>query len=690
MKNFLLTVVALISFGSTAQIIFSEDFNNFGTNFAANGWTLFNQDGLTPAANVAYVTDAWIVREDFIVQGDSCAFSTSWYTPAGTSDDWMATPAINLTSNNVLRWEANAPDAAYPDGYEVRISTTTPTIAGFTANPALFSIAAEASTWTPHSVDLQAAGYSNQTVYLAWRNNSTDQFILMIDSVVVEAVSSPYDGAISLNATEEYTIRPLSQVNAPIGTDGTISAVGSGDITNVTMTVNVYDGTMTNVYNGTSAANPSIAAGNSANFTVPGYLPTAADVYTVELISSIAESDANTANDTLVYTYVVSDSVFARDNGNVTGSLGIGGNTTGELGQNFTVGVSDTITSVSFFLTNANLVMNGRSIFARIYDTDASGTPTTVLTTTETLVIDTTQNNLWTARILGGSYELPVGEYAVIMVELDSNITLGTAPDIFTTGETWVNFPGNPQGGWANNEAYNFNVTYVLRANFGNVPDGCVATTASVSPSICSGDTYTAPSGATFNTTGTFTDVIPNSCGADSVITINLTVNTVNNAVTESGGTLTATASGATYQWIDCDNGNAPVAGETNQTYTPSASGNFAVIITENGCTDTSACTSVTVAPAGLNTIALEGGMDLYPNPSNGTVQLSIDGLKTEMLVVRITGVNGQLVKELTFEHVNGQFSTPLNLTGVENGTYFVNIGANGESITERLVIMNK
>jgi hypothetical protein len=65
---------------------------------------------------------------------------------------------------------------------------------------------------------------------------------------------------------------------------------------------------------------------------------------------------------------------------------------------------------------------------------------------------------------------------------------------------------------------------------------------------------------------------------------------TINNAVTQVGSLLTADQSGATYQWLDCDNNYAVINGETNQSYTPAITGNYAVEVTLNGCVDTSTC----------------------------------------------------------------------------------------------------
>ncbi len=182
----IIMVVMLVTGSSMAQITIFEE--TFGTVPAGPsdplpaGWTAINADGLTPAANVSYVTDAWVVREDFVIDPtDAVAISTSWYSPAGQADDWAITPPIVLTANNSLSWEGYAPDPAYPDGYEVRLSTTTPTVAGMTT--LLATIPAEAQVWTQRSADLSA--FAGQTVYIGFRNNSFVRFLLFLDDVRV-------------------------------------------------------------------------------------------------------------------------------------------------------------------------------------------------------------------------------------------------------------------------------------------------------------------------------------------------------------------------------------------------------------------------------------------------------------------------------------------------------------------------
>src|ERR1700754_571393 len=104
MKQLLFVVLfALIATVLPAQVVFYENFDHIpgptaggaGTYTFPTGWFLRNVDNRTPDGQVAYINEAWERREDFGLNvADSCAFSTSWYVPAGAADDWMWTPLI--------------------------------------------------------------------------------------------------------------------------------------------------------------------------------------------------------------------------------------------------------------------------------------------------------------------------------------------------------------------------------------------------------------------------------------------------------------------------------------------------------------------------------------------------------------------------------------------------------------------
>lgn len=60
---------------------------------------------------------------------------------------------------------------------------------------------------------------------------------------------------------------------------------------------------------------------------------------------------------------------------------------------------------------------------------------------------------------------------------------------------------------------------------------------------------------------------------------------------------LVSAVSGATYQWLDCNNNNAIIQGATSQSFSPASNGSYALEITENGnnCADTSSCYTISV-----------------------------------------------------------------------------------------------
>lgn len=191
---------------------------------------------------------------------------------------------------------------------------------------------------------------------------------------------------------------------------------------------------------------------------------------------------------------------------------------------------------------------------------------------------------------------------------------------------------------------------------------------------------YTSPSGQVWTTSGTYTDTIPNAEGCDSLITITLTVDLPTASATLQNGTLTALPAGATYQWINCGTGQ-PVSGASGQTFTPTASGSYAVLVS-NGCADTSDCVAVTVSGAGLQTVDLGERFVLFPNPSNGEVTVQTNAVQ-EVLTVEIVNTLGQVIVSKRVQNA-AQVSLLLE---AEAGVYYVVLTlGSGEKMTKSLV----
>ncbi|MBL4704717.1 MAG: hypothetical protein JKY54_09355, partial [Flavobacteriales bacterium] len=149
------------------------------------------------------------------------------------------------------------------------------------------------------------------------------------------------------------------------------------------------------------------------------------------------------------------------------------------------------------------------------------------------------------------------------------------------------------------------------------------------------GNTYYSDNNtATFNLLGG----AANSC--DSLITLDLTVVSVSATLTQVGTLLTANVTGASYQWLECP-GMTQISGATNQSYTAVVNGDYAVIVTANGCSNTSGC--YTVTGVGIIENNFGNGLLFYPNPTNGKFSVDL-GDNYESVTITMSDINGKVI----------------------------------------------
>ncbi|NOQ75831.1 MAG: T9SS type A sorting domain-containing protein [Crocinitomix sp.] len=153
--------------------------------------------------------------------------------------------------------------------------------------------------------------------------------------------------------------------------------------------------------------------------------------------------------------------------------------------------------------------------------------------------------------------------------------------------------------------------------------------------------------GHTYSETGLYRAAIESVAGCDSIVSLNLTIIPIDNSVTQDGTTLTADLAGASYQWVRCDADYTPIDGATGQSYNVVTDGIYAVIISDDACTDTSECFSYlhfSIDEAEqLNFI-------VYPNPTKGDITIVFDQLIAQVLV-RFYTLTGKLMFEDTFSN---------------------------------------
>ena len=187
-----------------------------------------------------------------------------------------------------------------------------------------------------------------------------------------------------------------------------------------------------------------------------------------------------------------------------------------------------------------------------------------------------------------------------------------------------------------------------------------------------SGGTAATASGLTAgNYTVTVTDA--NSCSTTQSFTITQAA-VINLTITLVGATLTATQTGATYQWYKCP--NTLLLGETNQSYTPSQLGDYKVDITVGSCTTTSLCTTITTL--GTTNFETTAKLSIYPNPSQGILKIESDSDGDYQLINQL----GQILK--TFK-IKANITNIIDLQNLNNNVYFIKEMNNNKS--HRIII---
>lgn len=195
----------------------------------------------------------------------------------------------------------------------------------------------------------------------------------------------------------------------------------------------------------------------------------------------------------------------------------------------------------------------------------------------------------------------------------------------------------------------------------------CVESYATIDPIAC--EQYTAPDGQEYTSGGTYTAVLENSMGCDSIITINLTIAEIDTTVTVTSSTLSASATNATYQWLDCAT-NMSIPGATEQSYTADQ-GNFAVIVSIDGCSDTSNCHVVNTVGLELNSSDTPSALRVQPNPVKDLLVVTIDQryLSTkELIMLDATGRIVLLQNNPTDRNI-------MDMSSLANGIYTLQLG---------------
>jgi len=146
-----------------------------------------------------------------------------------------------------------------------------------------------------------------------------------------------------------------------------------------------------------------------------------------------------------------------------------------------------------------------------------------------------------------------------------------------------------------------------------------------------------------------------------------------------NGATIQANANNSSYQWTNCDNNYSFLAGNTQQFFTATLTGKYAVIVSKDGCSDTSSCVSIILTGLLKNTEFT--ALSIYPNPVKDILTV-IGGNLSQNALITIYSSTGSLV----YSSLAKDGKTSIDLSSYTNGIYFMHLQTDGISTIRKVV----
>lgn len=627
MKKLLFTVSALLLAGhSFSQTIMSENFDAATT--LPTGWTQLNIDGLTPATGVSFMgTSGWIARPKATGSTDNQAVSTSWYAPAGTSNDWLISPSIAVpaTGVNVVQFDAMAPDANYLDGFKVYISTSPITASSLPAT-AVLTVPEAANTYTSYSASL--ASFAGQNIYVAIQNYSNDMYLLFVDNFKVRTV---------VNNDAILTAATLARYSALSTNNNLVLDVKNDGANAITaLTVNWNDGT-DHIQTITGL---NIAPGASANVTHP----------TAVSYATVVEKNIN------VTITAVNGAVDAT---NVTASKKI--NTVSQI-------VEKTVVIEEGTGTWCVWCPRGAVAMEYMYDTYPTRFIGVAVHNGDPMTVTEYDNGANLSGFPGCNVDRALKDESVSKTLFEGYYNARkdiTIPAAIAATATW------------NGANVSVAVTSTFKTVFANANYrlGVIMIEDKVTGTGAAYNQANAYAGGTNGVMGGY-ESLPNPVPAAQMV-----YDHVGRALLGGfdGQAASVPATITNNQAVNYTfNYTVPA---TSKRYLMSA---IAVLI-DNTTGEIINATKVALTAAGVEEVATIG-MEVYPNPASGSVNVKFEATNADYSVA-ITDLSGRQVASKTITNANGSQTVDMPIEGLATGNYLVTVSSNGASFTQNLMV---
>lgn len=281
----------------------------------------------------------------------------------------------------------------------------------------------------------------------------------------------------------------------------------------------------------------------------------------------------------------------------------------------------------------------------------------------------------------GGSYILDAG--AAYFYTTDPTDPGGDCISVFYTQETTICAGESLDVGESTYETTGSYEDIIL------MDDGCdstVFTFLTVLEEIITEQEFTLCNGEsvevginTYTETGVYTDILSTEAGCDSIIISYVNVSDpINIDVVTDGFMLEAQSITGEFQWITCDPFTL-IADATAATFEVDENGTYAVIVYEGECSDTSEC--VTISTVGYSENDNSNQFFVYPNPSAGNITIQLPANQEgELCIYNALG-------EHIFSKNAAINQVAIDLSDNANGLYLVKF-TTGEGVLTKTILL--
>ena len=244
--------------------------------------------------------NTWVLSSG---QGVGGGFSANITYSITAHDDHLVTPQFTVTNgvSNRFNFSAKNQSLAYPEDFDVYVSTSGNAAVNFT-NIIAQDVFPSTGSYSDYSYDLSA--FDGQAIYVSIYSNTTDEWLLYIDDVVIDAPCSIVNTSIPVTACDSYlwSNTGLTYTSSGNYSDTNTSAAGCDSIVTLNLTIN----------NSNSGAD-TVSACSTYTWSANSIVYTSSGIYTATVTNASGCDSVATLNLTINSALSSADTVEACD-----------------------------------------------------------------------------------------------------------------------------------------------------------------------------------------------------------------------------------------------------------------------------------------------------------------------------------------------------------------------------------------